>query len=197
MLEIKLLTFVEVRAGLHHGPWNWTMEDGIFPWFHLVVQFPWSNSSKYQLDYKAFGPLTRCKPNVNQEEWPCTKSEWAEFLNICPKTVVWKKKFKFDHSFVFIFSSQKYFIKNHYNVISLPWALTFFLIKHLFCFSHRKTRWTMSVDNVGLKICLLGTLNFMVTLTFFPWCKPKWSRNEFNNQSQILQGLGTTSRPMM
>ena len=22
---------------------------------------------------KAFGPLTRCKPNVDQEEWPCTK----------------------------------------------------------------------------------------------------------------------------
>ena len=28
---------------------------------------------------------------------------------------------------------------------------------------------------------------------FPPWCKPKWSRDEFNNQSQNLQGLGTIS----
>ena len=32
---------------------------------------------------------------------------------------------------------------------------------------HYKTRWTMLVDNVGLTICLLGTSNSMVTLTFF------------------------------
>ena len=41
------------------------------------------------------------------------------------------------------------------------------LLERLFCFSRRKTRWTMLVDNVGLKICLLGTSNSMVTLTFF------------------------------
>jgi len=64
-----------------------------------------------------------------------------------------------------------------------------FLLEHLFCLSHRKTYWIMSVDNVGLKICLLGTSNSMVTLSFPPWCKPKWSWDEFNNQSQMLQGL--------
>jgi hypothetical protein len=42
-----------------------------------------------------------------------------------------------------------------------------FLIEHFFCLFHHKTRWTMSVDNVGLKICMLGTLDSMVTLTFF------------------------------
>jgi hypothetical protein len=42
-----------------------------------------------------------------------------------------------------------------------------FLLEHLFYLSHRKPRWTMSVDNVGLKIWLLGILNSMVTLTFF------------------------------
>jgi hypothetical protein len=42
-----------------------------------------------------------------------------------------------------------------------------FLLEQLLCLSHRKTRWTMSVDNVGLKIYLLRTSNFMVTLTFF------------------------------
>ena len=58
-----------------------------------------------------------------------------------------------------------------------------------------KIHWTMSVDNVGLKICLLET--FMVTLVLFPWCKPKWSQNEFNNQSHILHDLGTISWSMM
>ena len=41
---------------------------------------------------------------------------------------------------------------------------------------HRKSGWTMLVDNVRLEICLLGTSNSMVTVTFFPWCNPKWSR---------------------
>jgi hypothetical protein len=45
---------------------------------------------------------------------------------------------------------------------------------HLFCVSHHKTRWTMSMDYVGLKICLMGTSTSMVTLTIFPWCKRKW-----------------------
>ena len=56
----------------------------------------------------------------------------------------------------------------YYKNIYLPWALAFFLPEHLFCLSHRKTRWTMSMDSVSIKICLLGTLNFMITLTFFP-----------------------------
>ena len=34
-----------------------------------------------------------------------------------------------------------------------------FLPTHLLCLSHHKTPWTMLVDNVGLKICPLGTSN--------------------------------------
>jgi hypothetical protein len=71
-----------------------------------------------------------------------------------------------------------------YN-ICLPHAFAFLKLEHLFCLSHHKTRWTILVNNVGLKICLLGTLNSMVTVTFFPWCKPKLSQDEFNKQSQI------------
>ena len=46
-----------------------------------------------------------------------------------------------------------------------------FPLEHLFCLSHRQSRRTMSVDNVSLKICLLGPSNFMITLTNFtrPW----------------------------
>ena len=99
---------------------------------------------------------------------------------------------------VFMFSSPiKKIMKNYYNNISLPWVLAFVLPEQLFCLSHHKTRWTMLVDNVSLEICLLGTSNSMVTLTFCPWCTLKWSRNKFNNQSHILQGLGTVSWSMM
>ena len=34
-----------------------------------------------------------------------------------------------------------------------------FLPDHLFCLSHHKTLWTMSMDYVGLKIGPLGTSN--------------------------------------
>ena len=69
-----------------------------------------------------------------------------------------------------------------------PW---FFLPEHLLYHSHRKTRWTTWVDNARLNIYLLGTSNSMITLTFSP------SQDAFNNQSNILQGLGTTSRSMV
>ena len=43
-----------------------------------------------------------------------------------------------------------------------------FLLEHIFCLSHHKTHWTMSMDNVGLKLRLLGISDFMVSLTLFP-----------------------------
>ena len=161
-LEHRLVHLVcAIRAGLHHGSWNRIMHGR---WPSPMVWF-----LKKSI-YKAFGPLTRCKLKVNQEEWPCTKSECAGFLNICPKRTILNKKIKliiFLSSLVFIFSSQKNIsFKPYYNIISLPWALPF-LLEHLFCHSHRKTRWTMWVDNVDLEIYLLGTSNSMVTLTFF------------------------------
>ena len=64
-----------------------------------------------------------------------------------------------------------------------------FLLEHLFCLSHRKIRWTMSVNNLGLEICLLGTLNFMVALTFCSWCKLKWSLDELKSHSQNFTRL--------
>ena len=45
----------------------YTMEDDFFSWFNLLVQLPWSNFLKKSI-YKVFGPLTRCKSNVDQEE---------------------------------------------------------------------------------------------------------------------------------
>ena len=64
-----------LRAGLHHGLWSRTMEDGIFS----MVQLPWSDFKRIRI-YKVFGPLIRCKLNVNQKEWPGTKKWMCWFL---------------------------------------------------------------------------------------------------------------------
>ena len=97
------------------------------------------------------------------------------FLNICPKRAYLeiKIKIKFDHSFVssclhLLFSPKKT-PKNIIPIFLCHGVMDpcTFLLEHLFYLSHRKTRWTMSINNVGLKICLLRTSNSMVTLTFF------------------------------
>jgi hypothetical protein len=130
------------------------------------------------------------------------KNERARFFNICPKRAVLKKLSLTIclSSLVFIFSlppPPKKTFKKHYNSICLPWPhghlvtrmdSCLFLPRPLFYLSHYKTPWTMSgffldVDNVGLKTCLLGIMNSMITLPFFSWCKPKWYRDEFNNHS--------------
>ena len=72
---------------------------------------------------------------------------------------------------------RKHSLKYYYNNISLPWAFIFFYQSTSFASPNTKLVWTISVDNKGLKICLLGTSNFVVTLSFFPRCKPKWSRD--------------------
>jgi hypothetical protein len=82
--------------------------------------------------------------------------------------------------------------KIYANGISLPWPPCFFLLYHFSCLSHRKTRGTMPMYQLGLKTCLSQTTTSMVTQPFFPWCRPKWSRNEFNSRSKLLQRLGTT-----
>ena len=90
----------------HHGPWSQTMEDRPFP----MVQLPWSSFLIKSICW-AFGLLARCKPNVDQEGWPCIKKWMCWFVKVVEKWQFWKKnkeknlKFKFDPSLVFVFSS--------------------------------------------------------------------------------------------
>ena len=73
----------------HFTPW--TIKSDHVAWPFPVVQLPWSSFLTKSI-YKAFGPLARCKPNVNQEEWPCTKKRMRWFCLIhVPKRRVWKK----------------------------------------------------------------------------------------------------------
>jgi hypothetical protein len=172
------------------------MDYEVGPWKMAFFHGPtwWSNfqgpiSSK--INYEAFGPLTRCKLHVDQEEWPCTQ-KW-----MCWFFLIYAQKGQFKRikssltillsSLLFIFSSPKNMsLKIYYTNIFCHGPLFFFYYNASFA-SHCKSYYTMLVDNVGLKICPLGTSNSMVTLTFiFPWCKQKWSWDKFNNQLQIL-----------
>ena len=104
-LSVYLLNFREMglkylRAGLHHGPWSRTMEDGLSSWFDLLVQLPWSDFLKH-LFTKFLVPLTRCNLNVDQEEWPCTKKQMCCYIHTFKNGSFEKIKIKFDHYFVF------------------------------------------------------------------------------------------------
>ena len=174
-----------------HGRWPFSMVwlDG--PTF--MVRFLQFSSTK------PLGPLLGVNRMWTKRNDHAPKNECAHYFNIiCAKRAI-LKKIKFDHSLVFIFSSpQKSFLIVYIiNIISFAMGTCLFQLEHLFCLSHHKTCWSMSVDTISLKICLLETLNFMITLTFFPWCKPKWSQDEFNNQSQSLHCLETISWSIM
>ena len=82
------------------------------------------------------------------------------FFTMCPHWAVLREtKSKFDHSFVLSclqFLSLPKNIIIYYNHIYLSWVFALFLIEHLFCLSHRKTCWTMLVDDVGLKKVVLS-----------------------------------------
>jgi len=87
-----------------------------------------------------------------------------------------KEKFKFDHSLVF-FCLHLLFPDRHF-IQFLLWQYFFamgsclFLLEHFYSLSHCKTCWIMSMDDVGLKTCRLGTSSSMVP-TSTSWCKPK------------------------
>ena len=163
----------------------YTMDHEVGPWKMAFFHGPTSIIRFLKKSiYKAFGPLTRCKPNGDKEEWPCTKKWMWYFFQYMLKN--WQLFIQIQ---LWPFSCLHNLFPKKFSAMN-P---CLFLLQHMFCLSHRKTHWTTSMDNVGLKIHHLVTLNSMVTLTFVPWCKPKWSRDEFNNQSQILHGLGTTS----
>jgi hypothetical protein len=72
-----------VRAGLHYGPWHRTMEDGLCQWSKFMVRLNGPTLEKNS--FKSLGPLTRCKLNVDQKEWPCSKKWRCWFFWYMPK----------------------------------------------------------------------------------------------------------------
>jgi hypothetical protein len=70
---------IETILLLNHKKSEMICNGQFTPWPLPMVQLSWSNFFKKNKNYKAFGSLTRCKPNVDQEEWPCTK-KWMCWL---------------------------------------------------------------------------------------------------------------------
>ena len=67
---------------------RWTMKSNHGRWPFCMVQLDGPTSMVWflkKLIYKAFGPFTRYKSNVDQEEWPCTKSKCVDISSIWPK----------------------------------------------------------------------------------------------------------------
>ena len=86
----------------------------------------------------------------------------GKFWNFEIKNEFWPLSL-FLSSFISLKESIQIWLWQHFFAMG-PWL---FLLEHLFCLSHRKICWIMSMDNVGLKICLLGTSSSMIILTFF------------------------------
>ena len=122
-----------------YTPWTMKSDHGSWPFsmVQLMVQHPWFNFLENQI--QSLWTLTRCKLNVDRKEWPCTKSECAVFLNVCPKMAVLERKKKekkrFDHCLVLSWSSSslppKKIIQNFWTSFLCygPWP--FFLLEHL------------------------------------------------------------------
>ena len=83
----------KLRAGLHHGPWSHTMEDGPFPWSNFHGPIPWEINLQTLL-----GPSLGVNYMWAERNNHTPKSECANFFNICPKRVVFQKNdIKFDY----------------------------------------------------------------------------------------------------
>jgi hypothetical protein len=166
------------QRALVHGHTSWY-------YYHDPISKKWI--------LKAFGPLTRCKLNVCHEKWPCTKKWMCWFFWYMIKMLDLRNFFMFD-LLPFFSILLPFFPRNYENCltkrkclnkckngISLPWSLTFAKWEHVLLLSMQNM--LAHDNNVGLKTCLMGTSRSMVTFTIFSWCKPKWSRDEFNGQS--------------
>jgi hypothetical protein len=175
-----------------HGRWPFCMVQ--LPWFNFLIPV-----------YKAFGSLTRC----NFVNWMWTKrNDHAPkvsvliFLIYIQKWQLWIK-FKSDHSFVFFclhfLFPPPILIFSFINKVLWQYFYTMgpclFKPKHLFCLSHRNTHWIMSVDNVGLQLCLLGTSNSMVTLTFSHDVKRNGYRTSSTTNHKFNKALGQLHGP--
>ena len=163
------------------------MEDGLLPW---------SDFLENQLTKPLGSPLGVNQMRIKRNDHT-PKSAYSDlFFKYMSQNNSFEKKEKinifFGFSCLHFLFSKEIFIKNTYvKTFLYHGALVFFLLEHLFYLSDHKTRWTMSVENLDLEICLLGTLNFMITLAKkISWCKPKWSRMSSSTNHMFYKALG-------
>ena len=67
------------------------MDHEVGPWkmaFFSMVRV----HASLKFSVESLGPLVGCNPNVDQEEWACTKRERVDFFNTSPKRAFLKKR---------------------------------------------------------------------------------------------------------
>ena len=109
------------------GPWRMVFFHALTSWssFHGLI------SLKKSIN-KVSGLLTRCKPNMDLKEWPCTKKWMCWNFWYMPQEGSFEKKRKNQVgpfsclSCLHLLFPQKNSLEIYYNNISLPWALAFF-----------------------------------------------------------------------
>jgi hypothetical protein len=159
------------------------------------------------INYEVYGPLTRCKLDVDQDEWPCVKE-----VNV----LLWKKVKKGQllkggkksgltillSSLVFVFSplTKKNNDNNNYNftisIIPCHGPLLFWYESTFLPLPHQNPLDHVSGSCTPLNMSF-GDLELYGHSNISCRCKPKWSWDKFNNQSHILQCLGMKSWSMV
>ena len=129
------------------------------------------------------------------------KSECADYFNISPKRAVLKNSSLTILCLLLSSPSlppgEKKSLKFHpNNNISLPCArapLSYHSTSFAPPTAKKPTAPCQWIMEASKHVFRGGPLTHWSQLTFASSCKPKWSQDEFNNQSHILQSLGTTS----
>jgi hypothetical protein len=187
------------RCWMVHGNLGpvYTMDHVVGPWRMAFLHGPTSMVRFLKKSiYKAFGPFTRCKPNVDQEAQPCIKTWMCHYFQYIPQKSSFEKKNQLWPFSCLLLSSSSLPQKiNYYKFIISPYL--FLTIAHLLLLPPQNP-----LDHVnGLcrpSIMSFGDLELHGHYDiFFPWGKPKWSQDEFNSQSHIYRAFGTTSWSMV
>ena len=116
-----------------------------------------------KLIYKAVGPLTRCKPNVDQEEWRCGKKRMCWFSLYMLKKGNFEKKLKFDCSLVFSWASLVFHLMLDVSKMWLANLLTTNFTKT----NERFNLYMFNVIYMWLVSCVITTLNRIFSLWLY------------------------------
>ena len=120
---------------------------------------------------------------IERQIWLIDLICWHDFFHII------RGKTKYRQLWIYLSTSSNA-QKWQFRILCVP--LTSAVTKHFLLLSPQNMQ-DYDIQNVGLKTCLLGTSNSMVTMIDFPCYKLKWYGSQFNGQSRILGKQGVTS----
>jgi len=143
------------------GPWKMVFLNGPSSWSNFHV------STSLNISFQILGPHTRCKPNVDQEEWTCINRWMWWFVGHHAQKGQLRETFKFDRSSVFFGASLIFhFLLN----VSKMWLAN--LLKTIF--RETNERFHLNMFNVTYMWLVLWELAFeglvfeVLVYFFFP-----------------------------